>query len=139
MNKFVIPLTLTIVLIFIISFIFCGFFVESLQTILSHATGMITMTLQLMTAITLTSLYLYFKPVNKFTKMFYFMGIASNSLMFIGYFLYIFMAISPSNVALLSHAASSILFDTSTSCDSLCILIALLLLTGGGGKEGGGR
>lgn len=106
---------------FAIAYITCGFFDSRGQDIVAHTTGMITM------AGCFTAGFSFLKFLKK-NLMFTTIGFIANIGMALAYFLYIFKEISPSNVILKSHAASSMLFDVTTLLLSVTTLFALVIL-----------
>lgn len=90
------------------SYFICSFFGESGQNMISHLTGFITMTLQLIA----TFCVLISDKLNKSQKI---TACLASVLMFVGYFIYIYFEISPSVISKSAHTASSVLFDIATS------------------------
>ena len=131
--KFIISFTLiiTCLICFCSSYIVCGFFGERGTTIIAHITGsftalsctgigifMINYGIKYANILKNNTLWLSFISVSAF----------SNLLMALGYYLYLFFAISPSNYSDPVHAASSMLFDVATISQALSILLGYLTI-----------
>jgi len=99
-------------MIYFISYFICSFFGKEGQEAISHVTGMVTMILLLLAATACAF-------SNKLTLLSKVMGIVSSVSMFIGYFIYIYLEISPSVISNIAHTASSVLFDFATSAGAI--------------------
>lgn len=121
-KKILMPLMMIGLISYSISYIIYGFFGEEGQVIIAHGTGLITMVINIIVGL----MFVFYCNKSKLLK---YLGIISNLGMALSYFLYLFLEISPSNFIVLSHVASSILFDITTSGQSLTNLVALAFIT----------
>lgn len=95
-------------IIYLISFIICGFFGEEGQEITAHGGGLVT----LVNSILACALTFSMNFNNRTSKYTFFI---SSGLMAVAYFMYIFLHIEPSDYADPLHSFASMLFDIATS------------------------
>lgn len=123
-SKLWVTITNIALIVFCFSYVICGFFDLKGQEFISHITGSMTMIGCFFVGIS----FLKFPIRNKLFKI---LGCLSNLGMSACYFLYLFHEISPSNLQIISHAASSMSLDITTLGESLTNLLALVII----GKE----